>query len=336
MAGLLTVLTPEPIDQFLYLDPFTEDDWLEAVNLHSPSQLSMGRKASNATLTGYIPFDRIQAAVTFFMGFSYVEGGRLHRTQPCQHPIFPGMVATYIQETTGLQFVSKSTSWPVNSLPYATYNMWKVTVAYSQPNYKIIPDWDPLITPGASGRELNRYVYDTPKPYVDQLVVPGGTMLFDATGKPFDGKPAGFGTLVTIRAQKSTMFLTWFNVPIEFVTDDNGFLSTIGPALGKINSDTFFGQAAHLWLLDDVEPSDSQVYADPIATSVSNQIAKRVDLKFTFKYFNPPIGTGTTSDQGWRLQPAYDGNWYRTYLQQDPSISWPLDTSFNALFDYRA
>lgn len=334
------ILTPEPPDLFLYQDPFTEDDWLEAVNLHSPSQLSMGRKASNAALTGYIPFNRINSAVAFFLGFSYVAGTGtsriLSRSQPALHPIFPGMVATMIQETTGLQFVSKSLTWPVNSLPYATYNMWKVTVAYSQPNYVILPDWDDLIAPRATGCERLRYTYDTPKPYVDQLVVPGGTMLFDATGQPFNGKPAGFGTQVTIRSQKSATYLTWYNVPIDWVATDNGVMTTIVAAMGKINSDVFMGEQPHIWLLDDVEPTDSQVYADPIATDVFSTLSKRIDIKFTFKYFNPPVGAGSTTDRGWRVQPAYNGNWYRAYLQQDNAISWPLETSFNALFDYRA
>lgn len=330
--------------QFLQYPQFSDADWLEAVNLYSPTQLSIGRKTSHATLTGYIPFSKIQAAIIYFLGFSWIDDRlNLRRELPAVHPILPALAATSITECVGVKFIVKANSGFENALPYATYHLARITVAFSQPSYEMIPDYDidyDNYDGTALGRlstgypqELRRFTSWTPKPYVDLLEAPAGALVFDAPGAAWDGNqilsPRGL-----VRGEKSTLKLIWWNVPYDFVTNKFGFMPKMMSKIGKISVDMFFGEVAHTWLFDDVDCADSQVYADPIASTVFSTLTKRIDVIFTFRYTNPPNGVLGSTEAGWRLWPAWDGFYYPTRLANDNTEFLPQDTSLSALFTH--
>jgi len=326
---------------------FSSEDWAEAVSLYAPSQLAMGRKRSHATLTGYIPFARISGAVKYFLGFSWVDGGNFLRRQvPATHPIFPTLFATEITECVGVKFVAKAAKPHKWSLPYATYSLARITVGYSQPPYEILSDADLDMTSAEAyrGQELRRWVNWSPKPYVDLLELPGGMFVFDAPGEAFNDRPLILPRHV-YRAEKQTRRVVWHNVPIEFVTDDYGYMPKIDAAIGRVSSDVFFGDPTGpigspgrpgTWLLEDVDTVNNEVYADPIASAVFEGMTRRLDLIFTFKHFNPPNGrTDGDTTAGWALNLAANGKWYPaknsvTGAKQD----FPAQTSFLKLFTH--
>jgi hypothetical protein len=334
--NVTNVIPPEL--EWLFAPSFTSDDWREAVALYAPSQLGLGRKRSYSTLTGYIPFNKIKDACLYFLGWSWVDANKfLRRETPATHPIFHNLFATEILECVPVKFVVKAAKPHKWSLPYATYTLARMTVAYSQPPYEVLSDNDLVMSSSQyAGQECRRFFNWVPKPYVDLLEMPGGSMLFtDDRGPP----PAGYDGVVIpgirahIRAEKSARVVTWFNVPIEFVCDTYGFMPKIESRIGKVNSDAgFFGQPAHTWLLDDVDTVNSEVYADPIATAAFEGFSRRVDLKMTFRHFNPTKGNPASSQAGWRLQPAADGKWYRTRMSAASGTSLPEEASFVDMF----
>lgn len=335
LIGTLVNGSVPPELDWLFSSNFSSNDWLEAVALYSPTQLGLGRKRSHATLTGYIPFNKIRDAVTYFLGFSWVDGNNfLRREVPAAHPVFNNLFANEIVECVGMKFVSKAAKPHPWSLPYATYNLARITVAYTQPPYEILSDAQiSMASPSVyKGQELRRWTNWSPKPRVDMLEFPGGTILFDAPGEAWDGNPIpALRTLV--RAEKSTRKLVWHNVPYEFVMDRYGFMTKIEPNIGKVNSDAdFFGKPAHTWLLDDVDVLNSEVYADPIASAAFEGMTRRMDLVFTLTYFNPTNGKAGSTEAGWRLQPAYNGKWYPTTLSLDGSKTVPEEGDFAAMF----
>jgi hypothetical protein len=171
-------------DRFLFDDTFDQAQWREAVDLFSPTQLSMGRKSSYATLTAYVPFEQLRACVIWLMGFSEITNDKtLKRRLPASHPVWYGLYASEIVSCVGVKFVRKANSTISGALPFATYQLAKLTVAYNQVPYAIVSDNDSSLgSISDPARESRRFVSRIPKPYVDMLEMPGGTVLFDAPG----------------------------------------------------------------------------------------------------------------------------------------------------------
>lgn len=333
-------------------DPgFGQDDWLEAIAMYSPTQLAMGRKRSHATLTGYIPFDRITGCFRWMLGYSWVdpETKYLRREVPAVHPLFPTLFATEISECVGVKFITKRAAPHGWSLPYAEYTLARVTVAYSQPPYPILDDAEMNTSSLAAyrGEEMRRWCSWHPKSRVDLLELPGGMLRFD--GGPNNGQPF-LSPRTVYRAEKHTRKLIWWNVPEEFVMNDFGFMPKLDSAIGKINKDVFFGDPnggpgsteeagapgrPHTWLLEDVDTVGNELYADPIASAAFEGITRRLDLVFTLVHFNPVNGKEGSSEAGWRLNLAADGKWYPgkySYEWMGIGVSVPQNIPFETEF----
>lgn len=346
---------PNP-DGWWGFDPgFNSDDWKEAVAMYSPSQLAVGRKRSYATLTGYVPFERLTGAIVYLLGFSYVNTQLgfpvLSRQVPATHPWLPSLFATEIVECVGAKFISKVAAPHKWSLPYAKYTLAKITVAYSQPPYKILADADIDMSNDQAyiGQELRRWCYWAPKPRYEMLELPGGMLRFDAPNKSFDGAQF-ISPRQVYRMEKQTRKLVWHNVPEEFVMNSFGFMPKLDKAIGKINKEPFFADSAappgtdgctHTWLLDDVDTVNSEVYVDPIASSAFKELTRRLDIVFTLIHFNPPRGRPESNEAGWRLNLAADGKWYPgKYSFQFLGVGIespqdiPFETSFQKLFTH--
>lgn len=337
---------------------FSSEDWLEAVALYSPAQMSMGRKRSSATLTGYVPFDRLQDCFKYLIGFSYVSTDTgfpaLHRSVPSTHPWDSNLFATEIIEAVGVKFISKVAKPHKWSLPYANYTLARVTVHYSQPPYDILADADIDMSSAVNyrGQEMRRWFWWNPKAYVEQLELPGGFVVFDTPNTtitpPGGGSYSLDGTQIpgprqVYRFEKVRRRATWYNVPIEFFSDQYGFFKS-DKALSKINSLPFFADstappgadgAPHTWLLEDVDTVNNEIYADPIVSAVFSGMTRRMDLIFTFCHFNPPRGLTSNPECGWRLTLAADGLWYpQKYKATGAAFDYPREYDFGKLFTH--
>src|SRR5262249_26886941 len=137
----------------------------------------------------------------------------------------------------GVKFTVKTPITSVYSLPYASYNMARITVAYTQPPFDILLDSQLIRTmPSYRGQEVRRWTYWAPKPYVDLLEIPGGTDVFDVPSgttvggvdlSANGGRPINPGVRIVLRAQKSTKKLVWKDVPVEFTCDVYGQMKKI-------------------------------------------------------------------------------------------------------------
>lgn len=333
---------------------FGQDEWLEAVALYSPAQLSVGRKRSSAVLVGYVPFDRIREAIKFIFGFSWVDGGGfLRRSVPVTHPWSPNLFATELIECVGVKFITKVGPAHQWSFPYAQYTLCKISVMFSQPPYEVLAD-SSMVGLGENlaayrGEEMRRFCFWSPKGYVDQLEMPGGMVVFKA---PADYTINGLvlnntqilAPRAVYRAEKVRRKLTWVNVPLEFISNNFGFFTKLDKTIGKINSLPFFadpntppGQdgGPHTWLLEDVDTVNNEVYADPIVSAVFEGMTRRVDLVMTLCHFNPPRGMPSDLEAGWRLSIAADGLWYPLkYKTNGGDFDYPREFDFNKLFTH--
>lgn len=341
------------IDWWNLVQDFTSEDWREAVSLYSPSQLSIGGKRSRATLTGYVPWAKIQKCVLWLLGFSWVDSsGYLRREVPANHPLFNNLFANEIVDCVGVEWIPPKRPKPHPwSMPYAVHNLAKITIGYSQPPFEILSDDQLVMTNPIAyrGQELRRYISWCPKPYVDLLEMPGAYEKFVAPagttigGVTLNGLPT-LSSRLLIRAQKSTLKLTWHDIPIDFVCNQYGAMPKLEAAIGKINKDDFFGvNNVHTWLLDDVDVVGQNVYADPLASHVLSldpdaegfaSLARRMDLMFTFRHFDPPNANPVSTERGWRLRPAANGKWYPVEPTVAGGLSLPEDTEFQKLFTH--
>jgi hypothetical protein len=185
---------------------------------------------------------------------------------------------------------------------------------------------------------MRRWVNWCPKPYYENLILPGGSLKYvDSRGVAPAGhhdETAGQGQKAILRQQKYTKKVIWYDVPIDFVTDNFGFMSKIANAIGKCSADSdFFGQPAHTWLLDDMDILGRELTADPVAIAALSGFTRRMDLEFTFRYFNPENEDPGSTEHGWRLQPRYQSGKYLPVVFSDGGVkTFPDEAGFADLF----
>lgn len=324
-------ISQDPGDEYLFDDEADRTDWLEGVNLFSPSQLSIGRKSSSAVLVGYVPYEKLKGMVRYLMGYSSFNSSlSLIRKNPAMHPIWSTLYAAEIQDITGVKFVSKATSVYTGTLQFATYTLAKITCRFNQTAGYLILNDDDRSLPIDNTRELGRYVSLKPKPHLDQLEMPGGTVLYDAPGQPFDNKPL-LMPKVLIRNEQTLFTLTHHQLPLTWLANDQGFYPKLTNAIGKVSSDVFLGEQPGCWLLED---ADVEIYGDPINGDYFRTRGLTADMKLTLRYQDPERGNLASAKRGFGVFPAYDGKFYPTKLAMNVGRTFPEETSFTNLFTH--
>lgn len=298
-----------PEGAFLFGESFTEADWLEAVNLFSPSQFSVGRQDAIATVTAYVEnFAKLKSCVHWLRGYAWVdENLNLRRVRPARHPIWSNLVCTEIVNVVGITFTEKQEIiTEAMDLPFARYDKIRLTASFSAPPYLIYED-------GEVETEDERWTTFVPKPYTDFYDLPGGEVLFVADNplKAWNNQPVP--TRVVIRSRKNLYTLKWFAVPASFVRDEDGHMPHIDNAIGKVNSAAYAGKDIGCWLLDDV---DIEIYNDPIVGDILDSPGRMVNITYYMKLWEPTAGHATDAARGWQLELAVDGKGYPTTRQE--------------------
>lgn len=292
-----------PETEFLFSSSFTEADWLEAVNLYSPSQFSVGRRKAVATLTAYIEdFNKLKACIHWLRGYSWVDSDKnLRRVRPARHPIWYNLVCTEILEVTGITFDSKQEVVVEGmDLPFALYEKFKITASFNTVPWLIYEDSE-------VETEDERWTTFSPKPYVDLYEIPSGQVKFNAPGEAWHTTPVIAPILV--RSQKSLYELKWFDVPVEFIRDADGALPKLDAAIGKVSADTFAGKEIGEWLIDDI---DVDIQNDPIVGDMLGTPGRMADVTFKMKLWQPVNANTTSTVHGWNLELAVNGKAYPT------------------------
>lgn len=338
-------------DEFLFEDSFTEDDWLELVDFHSPWQLTVTPESSVVPLKARVPFAKYKAVIRYLLGTAYVDedSGNLHRELPAWHPILQYLFCNNVT-LQGVKFNGKVEALVEQTFAYASYQYVDVTAQYSQVNYEILEDSQILSSTGTP-QEWKRWTTIIPKPYVENLVVPGGSLIwdFDKTDTEQWGGQSFTGLTVNMRAEKSTVQMTVYRVPFHFFANNDGVTSKILGKLNKVNSDDWLGYGPSRWLFDDFQ--FAKVYNDPVATETNGFPTLMCDAVFTFKFFdphdpepfdstNPENQLGRPSDprRGWRLLPARNRKYYPVRVastdQNQQSQPFLYETTFQDLISH--
>jgi len=307
-----------------------KDDWLEIIDSgNSPSSSHFTNDVQEATLVGYIPWNKQRSAIAYFLGFAQVNSNfTLHRANPEAHPNFPMLYAYEISFTpfnpninpanpsAPLQFVSPwyGTGNQTVTLNIAFHTYVVCTVRFRNFRYSFIDD--SLITDPRM--EWMRNVFLDLDPSVEALSADGiGQLTFaENAGGGIGGPKAGttpFPAPLAELLAKATFTLNWLNVPFEFLSVETDYFypSNIIDCLGKVNSqefpfnsnDPFFpGQL----LFDSVKFTQKTF---PVAAADPSSPLVSVDVAMSLKYFDPPKGNTTVNSPyfGHNLMPWRGG-----------------------------
>lgn len=313
-------------NSFLFETPFEAADWFGQQSLFSPDEFSISRRKSYCTIKAYVEdYDKLKNCVRYLLGTQHTnQSNQLIRDMPARHPVWPEMFAREILSLKGVEPDGNLEPVQPAKLKSGNYEKFLIEVAFSQRDY-------PVLANDRVTSEAERFVVTKSKPYVENIVMEGGQLVFEATGKDWDAQPI-LSSRPIVRQEKATYSIDWYEVPLDFVANSSGEYVRFEDAIGKLNDTTFMGKPAGTMLLDDYDTPD--VYTDPIATDLFGGDPKRAcDIRMTFKHFDPPRGLATETRRGWNLAPAYDGLYY---WAKNPDTSQPQfrDYEMNDLFTH--
>jgi hypothetical protein len=226
------------------------------------------------------------------------------RKPPVQHPYLPHLRATEIVSARGHAWSDKRST--ISGIAHSGYELCIVTIAFTQPHYRILTDSDLDATYGAPRQEYRRWLTWTIEPGHETLSKPEGENRYaegtagDPQGNPVRGSTAQF-------LQRSTVCFRWLQIPRYglFSAGGEGPPNNIMNGLGKINSAVFpptTGFPAGTLLLEGARFTEIEApHKDSVNGIVATapRLAYNIDL---FCVFRDPPHFGTT--RGWNLAPA--------------------------------
>jgi hypothetical protein len=204
---------------------------------------------------------------------------------------------------------------------YASYDQLEVTFQFETMPFTYKTDEE-------TTEEYERYVYKRMEPGYESIYIEGGTgdegaFKFDniyTSGTEPPGSKVSFHNGKTVPLQVARVLWTWYDVPLDFITNSDGkftnFMGVSGDAtkpggIGRVNDAAFGGYPAYTLLMDvpsiDIRPN-------PIPPDISTTAKYLANVTFVFHYMEPPqdqLGTGVSTNLGhnmamWR----FDRKWY--------------------------
>ncbi len=307
----------DPSD-FLFFTQFTAADWRESIAEGERRNDTISRIGSSCTLTIICDFAKYKSAVSFILGYSWVdENFFLRRFTPQFHPVWPWLFAkaiTSIQfakvaivsdpDNPGSFIIDKFTLDWLDAVPFAVYDYAKITIEFCEVRYEVLTDeeTDLQSDPTFGLQEWTRYVERIPQSYVDVAHIDGGQLTSYAPGVTSmgtTGKPVS-APYILARQEKSAWKLIWREVPEEFLYDGNGFSPKLAAIQKRVNQFTFMGRRPGTLMCESVNAEKNPA---PIATDQSEGLSFTYDVTFEMKEFNPNPGDSTVAVYGWNLLP---------------------------------
>jgi hypothetical protein len=283
------------IDDFLFDDTYTADDWLEDIG-ESRSD-SIAHDGASCTIPVYCAFAKYKACRNFIMGYSYVdETKKLRRKNPIWHPV-DGWMRAHKIVSVGFSKATGKTDGPwAGGVKFAVYTWARLVVEFQHVVWPVLEDDD--IT-----YETERYTVLKNKPYNELVQVDGGNLRYycPGVGAPLNGSPLQ-SPRVYMTLQKGRLALEWKRVPVDFIEDGNGNRPKFAAIEKRVNSTTFLGRTKETLLCETVETSDP--YPAPIATDVLDEPMMMVDVTVNLLEFNPDRGDTSVDAYGWQLLPG--------------------------------
>lgn len=249
------------------------------------------------------------------LGNTIVRNGRLSRVPPWRHPLKPWLVATDISTIEPQKWKSKNKTGSYG--PYSDHDRVLLTIVFQAPPAPMLSDEDfqTNYSSGANAGEYSRYTVKEEFPILQvgsrqgsSFVYTEGTVAGAASGvgpvaykAGVNNQPSEFPGPIPILLPKSTVKVTWFQVPPTFIVDPNtGRALNFYRCLGKVNGATtttngtvyqaWWGHAPGTMLLKSWELiKDPSPYLIKGLPTWGPQYYYRV--VFTFDCYDPPIDT---------------------------------------------
>lgn len=299
-------------------------DWLELIDsASSPSETHMSNDGQEATLVGYIPWNKQRSALEWFLGFAYVDGNYvLHRENPEAHPVFPWLYASEVSlkpfnpavnllnPIAPLQFVSPWFGNNLVEINVANHRLSICNVRFRSFRYSFLDD-SAITSPSM---EFYRNVYLEIDPSVEALSCDGISQLVfaESAGELAEGPTPGVTPFPAPLAQllsKARFTMNWLNVPFEFLSSATSYFypENIIQCIGLLNSQPFPAAAPSNeqflpgTLLMDAPKFSQKVF--PVAATNPSSPLISIDVAIPFQYFQPPKGNVTSSYNGHNLMP---------------------------------
>lgn len=336
-------------DQF---DFTSASDWKEAVESGAfPSSAHLSNDAQEATVVGYVPWNKQRSATRFFLGFAYADHAAklLRRENPHPHPVFPWLYAYDVSFTPFIPKENDAEGKPKIESPFKTDHFSAYahhaicTVRYRSFRMEFIEDEQI----GVPQNEWKRNTYIDPEPTIATLSADGvSTLIFvegDAPitppvagdgGGPLGVKvPAPFGIL----QPKVSFGMWWLGVPWEYLSTDPDIFypRKILECVGCVNDDLFLEEFAESTML--LNPPKFTFKPYPVANRENrHKPLWSVDIYLPFEYFEPQKKDvwASTAYQGHQIMPwRGDGNYYGCV--RDDGTSQLLKTAtFSQIFEH--
>ena len=307
---------------------FTEDDWNESFQMSSPNKYAISSSKADITLVGDIEFSKLRACIQYLLGFAYVDSSKALRRQTfAYHPVFTWTYCTSISsiECKGLPADKTQIT---DDPPYLdTFRPGKYARAVVTANYTALPY--NVLEDDQVDYEYERFTELECQPYVEQLTIPNGMMVYDTPyDSTLDGKPI-ISPMARIRQEKTKLTMRWHLVPLDFICDTNGIPTKLVSIQKCVNDDTFLGYPAGTLLCEDVK-IERGVF--PVATDVLDQNLLMATITFNFIHFDPPRSASETS-RGWQLFPSPSGLYCKAKISATSGATGFYSTPFNT-FDF--
>lgn len=248
-------------------------NWKEAIDSFSP-QSAAGFSQDGGSATARLLLDEspddplasptgedLQNAVTDLIGDvgpldPSTGDGRLQRTPPKAHPIFPWLSADSITDIRGVgkyeMVDAVEGDFEVPPLPqWAQYDQYWYTVKFSPRPYPIVQDSSIFLNSSSwfddSGvpisfeyaTESERYCWTQIAPQFDVITAQQGQMIFRSSNPPPDG-PEGlpYTGMPRMFLPNSVLKVYWQWVPLRYITSENSYIAGgrgRWPFAGRIN-----------------------------------------------------------------------------------------------------
>lgn len=327
------------------------DHWKEIIDSAAfPSTTHLSNDAQEATLVGFVPWNKQRAAERFFLGHSYADDFvpyRLYRENPHRHPTRPQLRAHDVSCTPYIPKNNEDEGRPKIESPWTTshYTAYAehviCTVRYRSFRMDFLEDTD-IAT---AAEEWKRSTVIDIDPRIDVLTADGVSQLrfvegdapinppgVGAPGGPNGVKlPAPFGIL----QPKMGLMMLWASVPWNYLSQNpNIFYPTkILDCMGRVNSTTCFDVFTKSTLL--MQPPRF-TFKPAVVPEENGDPAWLVDVLLHFDFFSPekkPALAGTAY-QGHQAMPWRADGFYYGAVRDDGTSELLKYADFNTIFEH--
>lgn len=278
--------------------------YVQRVENISPETGAFSIRASHDEAVVDVPWSQRSNAMSRFLGYQYVEGTKLRRINPLAHGFYEFLRCRTITNVKGVvprndgarspeQVGTDAPTVPTAAFPrpfYGEYLRCRMTLGFETVPFTFKSDADTI-------EEYERHCWVRPEIGFQALHIDGDTFAFDeglvstVTGSLSKAKAFPNGRSIPISVGR--ILITWYDVPLEFLTNVAGRYANFDKVLNHVNRYPFLGYPSGTLLCDlphiDLRPN-------PLPVSVSATPSFLADVNLTLHYINPlPLGDGVAA-----------------------------------------